>query len=170
MNRASAQHAMPCRRGASLTEAALVVALIATVLGGLVAAQRATAARSAESRTRQTLAALNAALQRYEARHGDMPAGPTPDALAALLQDSAAAPLLADMALTRDPGGRLLVFDGYGQPIHYLPPRAGEPPARADFLSPGPDGRVGNPRSDHEPARHAAADNLYGSDQEMPAL
>jgi type II secretory pathway pseudopilin PulG len=165
-------------RGMTFTEMLLSMVLVAAVLGGLQVVSASLRAESADEQTRRTLRALRAAavLHLRLEHNGDVSAdavaalrgGLTADVLKVLLANPRTASLLASLRVDHAADGSLIVRDGYGRPIRYLPPAATDDDTNVrtttpgDFVSAGPDGRFGAPAG-NDPA---AADNLYGSDME----
>ncbi|MEX0654819.1 MAG: type II secretion system protein [Phycisphaeraceae bacterium] len=160
------------RRGMTLVELAVGLALVSAVMSGLVLVNRTLRLEAAEAETRQTLVVLQHALRAYTdaAVPSDPPSGPVGDALATLQAHPAAAAHLAELDLTRDAHGQLQVLDGYGRPIRYQA-RDGDRPLPASFVSAGPSGRFGVADASgagHTDVRRHAADNLYGFELEAP--
>lgn len=157
------------KRGMTLIELALTTAIITVTLSSLVMISRSLRDDTAAAETRQTLRILRGALVQYEGKHQAAPPAPTAAALEALLAEADIAPLLAKLPVDRTPAGGVVVVDGYGRPVHYLPPAQGKR-AAADFVSAGPDGHLGDPFSNTPDKQRAASDNIFGSDVETPKL
>ena len=153
----------------TLIELAMTTAIIAVILSGMVMISRSLRDDTAAAETRQTLRILRDALVQYENKHNAAPPAPTEAALEALLAENDIAPMLAKLPVDRTPAGGIVVVDGYGRPVHYLPPTQGQR-AVADFVSAGPDGHLGDPFSNTLDKQRAASDNIFGSDVETPNL
>lgn len=179
------------RRAMTITELLLVLVVIGLTMGGLLIVTTSLRAESAEQQTRRTLRALGQALSLHHqlvasgraAPHAldVLQRGPTHAVLSALLANPATAAVLREVNVESDANGSLIVRDGYGRAIRYLPPAPGMTPAPGsspapgttsgddtagaatsgsgtsggDFVSAGPDGRFGD-TSDPTPFTSAA--------------
>jgi type II secretory pathway pseudopilin PulG len=153
----------------TLVEYLLALVVVASALGVLVMVSSSLRADTAQRQTRDTLQLLRAALLHYHDLHHDLPPGPADAALNSLLADPAVAPTLQPLPLLRSPGRGLLILDGFGRPIHYQRHQLPDPDlSTTDFVSTGPDGQLGDPRSNLPALRRAAMDNLLGADTERP--
>ncbi len=148
--------------GLCLIELLLSVSVVAMFFGGVVWLSDLLRARTADQQTRSTLLTLRSALDTYHRRHDAWPPGPTPAAIDALLAEPVTAAMVRSLPLTRQASGSQ-IRDGYGYPLRYHT-QAPSRTRQADFASPGPDGRFGDPLSAQHRARLAAADDTASGD------
>ena len=152
----------------SLVELLLSITMCTVTLGGLVLVSESLRTDQSDYQTRVALRAMQDAATRYRDLHGRWPTGTTTGAVIdAMLAEPSTAPLIQPLRLDTDPAGGFRVLDGYDGPIRYIPPDRSDD-ARVDFVSAGPDGRIGNLAADNPDLRDEAMDNLYASDLETP--
>jgi type II secretory pathway pseudopilin PulG len=177
----AARRAPRAPRGLSTVEFLLAMALVAGILAVLVLISNSLRQRSAHQRTVATLRALRQALGAYYARHQMYPVGSTHLVIDALLDDPDARRYIGPAQPTTNDAGHHIIADGFGHPVQYMPdtnpaaPTAGATTAGVsgasggDFVSVGPDGRLGDIRSPHRDEVAAVSDNLYGRDLQEDA-
>lgn len=147
----------------TLVELVLSAALTTATLGLLLLASTSSRANAAYYRhTRQSLLALHQALLEYHNQYGHYPDEPASAVIATLLRDPVTAPILGPVPLKIS---NSTIADGYGRPLKYIGPKNSDTD-QPDFISAGPDGRFGCPKTDVLNASHATIDNLYASDME----
>ena len=149
----------------SSTELLLSLSVLAAVLGGVASLSSWLRTRTAYQHTRSTLLCLHTAMEAYHRHHEAWPPSPTPAAVDALLTDPSTASVISSLTVDRHPDLGATIRDGFGQPLRYVAQHDSQT-RQADFVSPGPDGRLGDPASGDSRERLAAADNLYSSDLE----
>lgn len=184
----------PHRPGLTTLGFIFSLALVSALLGSLVVVSTSLREQNAQYDTEVILASLRQALNAYHDKYQAYPPGPTENALAILLAEPSLQTLVMATHPVADSRGRLIVRDGYGNPIHYeappqhergLPQAADQVPDLAvgggadptprgrffgavDFVSPGADGKLGDMQSNDPNQRQAVTDNLYGADMERP--
>lgn len=162
------QRKLVTSRGMTMVELLLSIAVSAVILGGITLISETLRTDTSDRQTRRVLRLLRKALVDYHTRHEAWPPGATTsDAVRRLLADPEAATILRPLRLSDTPDHELIVRDGYDRPIRYTVETDGNTVV-ADFVSAGPDGRLGDLTSDHPEQRIDAMDNLYGSDLEAP--
>ena len=152
----------------SMVDLMLTVSLIAVMMWGVISMDGWLRERFAREKTRSALSALREAMLAYRGANGVWPAGPSAAAVGALLADPRTGPMIQGLRLERNTNSEIQVLDGYGQPMGYVVRGRETDQSEADFVSVGPDGRLGNPSSDDPALRLVAIDDLYGSDVENP--
>ncbi len=162
------ERGLPPRRRAAMTVFELLLSLAATctVLGIVLLISASLRADVAEKSTRETLTALYEALGEYQQdTQKQLPADPD-EAVKTLFAHTRASGMLTTLPWTQIQG-TLIVRDGYGRAIMYLP-GADDGAHAADFVSAGADGYFGDPTSNNPQTRRAAADNHYAGDMQQP--
>lgn len=155
------------RRAMTMVELLLAMVLVAGCLGGLVLTSNSLRSGYAQRQTRATLVSLAQALTAYQAANHAWPPPPTDAALTALARDPASSVFLGSVPIARDAAGQSILRDGYGRTIRYVAADGAQ--RRADFVSPGPDGRFGDTSLDNpgEPgSARGQADDLFASEVE----
>jgi len=132
------------RRGFTLIEIMVVVAIIVILIGIVVAVGSYVKGSSQLKQTTTTFAALEGAMQDYLK---DNPEPPPTKWFVALKSDAKTAATLETLPGYKN--GQIL--DGYGSPIVYVPSTTVNGTVKGGyFVSPGPDGRMGNAADDKD--------------------
>lgn len=155
--------------GMNLSEMVLSLAGIAIILGLLMSVTHSVRADNADQQTRQILRSLRLALDNYHKSTRDFPPEPASVAIHYLQSTPACEVHLRGLRFRTNPEGFTTITDGYGRPIRYLQntPRGQYQP---DFVSPGPDGRLGDITSQDPRQQQAVSDNVYGRDVQQSAM
>lgn len=150
----------------SLVDLMLTMALLTVMLWSVVSMDGWLRGRFAREKTQSTLSVLRQAMVVYRGLHGVWPPAPSRQATKVLWADPQTRSMFQTLRWERDRHGGIEVLDGYGQPVGYVARGDDVEGAQADFVSVGPDGRLGDSFSDDSGMRVAAMDDLYGSDLE----
>lgn len=156
----------------SLGEMLLTLAGIAVILGLLMSVSNSVRADNADQQTRQILRSLRLALDHYHQATSKYPPEPASVAIHYLQSLPACEIYLRDLRFRTSLEGYTTITDGYGRPIRYFQATHHTPQGQyqPDFVSPGPDGRLGDMTSNDPIQQQAISDNVYGRDVQIPAL
>jgi len=119
------------RRGVTLPEFLLAIAVVSFLLASMVNVTKAVRETRAEEQTQQTLRTLSRALRAYSDHYQTFPKGTTPEVIQTLQADQVAGPLLENVKVQRNAEGQLQIRDGFGHPVEYA-----DDLERPDFKSP----------------------------------
>lgn len=160
------------RHGMSLGEMLLSLAGIAVILGLLMSVTNSVRADNADQQTRQTLRSLRLALDHYFQATNTYPPEPASIAIHYLQSLPACETYLRELRFRTNLEGFTTITDGYGRPIRYFQTAIHTTQGQylPDFVSPGPDGRLGDMTSSDPLQQQAISDNVYGRDVQIPAL
>lgn len=155
--------------GMSLSEMLLTLAGVAVVLGVLMTVTHSVRADNADQQTRQILRSLRQALDQYQLNTKSYPPEPSSVAIHYLQSMPQCEVFLRNLRMKTSLEGFTTIVDGYGRPIRYMqttPSGQFQP----DFISSGPDGRLGDVTSQDPKQQQAVSDNVYGRDVQLPAM
>ena len=165
----SQAHRQPRHLAMSLSEMLLTLAGIALLLGVLMSVTHSVRANNADQQTRQILRSLRQALDHYQLNTKSFPPEPSSVAIHYLQSMPECEVFLRNLRMKTNLEGYTTIVDGYGRPIRYLQ-NAPNGEFQPDFISPGPDGRIGDVRSNDPIQQQAVSDNVYGRDVQLPAM
>lgn len=159
-------------RGMSLGEMLLSMAGIAIILGLLMSVTNSVRADNADQQTRQILRSLRLALDQYQQATGNYPPEPASVAIHYLQSLPDCEKHLRELRFRTNLEGFTTITDGYGRPIRYFQAThlSNQSQFQPDFVSPGPDGKLGDLTSSDPLQQQAISDNVYGRDVQIPAL
>lgn len=155
--------------GMNLGEMLLSLAIIAAGLGLLMSVTHSVRADNADQQTRQVLRSLRLALDQYQLATKTYPPEPASIAIHYLQTLPASEAYLRDLRLRTNLQGFTTIADGYGRPIQYLQTTL-HGQYQPDFVSPGPDGKIGDLNSEDPRDQQAISDNVYGRDVQLPGM